>query len=335
MKLLNLHQQLRVQYLPFILASSFLTACIGNTASSQVQAQSVNVPLSISESGGQIKYYAYTSAGGGAPIQTVIDTGSDVYYISRNALGPNVIFTTESVTLYYDFGNRQVPGVLAYAPVSMYAGTTPVLTTTSYSPIVVVESVSPPFNALMGVGMRGNLSPDLFFPYPYNQAISINLPESVVSFGLFESTISSSGASFVQLESQVCNNYGTPIESGSANCWNTFGLPIQSTFNSGASAYTAPIMNGVLDTGSDSGFQLMPLPSYMDIVGGYVTNFAYATLQTSSGNLLMNMTNIIYAANSNYNGGNFVNVGNNVFNYYQIIFNRYDGKVWFKSPSTP
>jgi hypothetical protein len=44
------------------------------------------------------------------------------------------------------------------------------------------------------------------------------------------------------------------------------------------------------------------------------------------------MTPKVYAATNATHGDNFVNLGNNVFNYYKIIFNRYDGKVWFKSP---
>lgn len=314
-------------YLPVLLISACNSASTTPTGQ-----QSVNVPLEIYSVQGVTKYYSYTSVGGGVPGKTIIDTGSDVYFILRSQVGPNVVYTSESVILYYDFGNESVPGVLAYAPVTMYNGDIPVITSSVDTPIVVVESVAIPFNGLMGVGMRGNLSPQLYFQSPYNQAMSVNLPESTLSFGKFDDTINSNGASWVQLDSITCNNYGTPIESSSANCWNTFGLPVQSTFNEGESTYTAPTMNGLLDTGSDSGFQLSPFPSYINVTNSHTTNFAYATIQTSTGPLLMYMTSNIYAVDSTYNGGNFVNIGNNVFNYYQIIFDRYDGKVWFKAP---
>ena len=303
----------------------------GGTATSSSQiAQPVSVPLFVYSGGGQTKYYAYTSAGGGTPGQTVIDTGSDIYYVNQSSVGPNVTYTNESVTLYYDFGHRQVNGILAYAPVSMYSGSNVVITSAVNTPIVVVPDAPPPFIGLMGVGMRSNISVNLYFAYPYNQALSVNLPESAISFGLFDHITSGNGFSWVQLESQACKNYATPLES-SANCWNTFGLPISANFNQGESTITAPLMNGLLDTGSDSGFQLDPMPGYVQISNGYTTNFAYATLQTSTGPLLMYMTPYVYAAQSNYNGGNFVNIGNNVFNYYQVIYDRYDGKVWFKS----
>jgi hypothetical protein len=68
------------------------------------------------------------------PGKTIIDTGSDVYYITRDAVGPNVQYTTESIILYYDFGNRQVPGILAYAPVTIYDGNTGVLTSSPNTP---------------------------------------------------------------------------------------------------------------------------------------------------------------------------------------------------------
>ena len=303
-----------LKYLCLLGSVLLISGCNSGTTPSNSSQQSISVPLLVFESEGQIKYYSYTSAGGGQPGKTVIDTGSDVYYISRSAVGPNVQYTTESVVLYYDFGQRSVPGTLAYAPVTMYAGDTPMLTSSQYTPIVLIESenANPPFIGLMGVGMRGNLSPDLFFPAPYNQAISVNLPEATVSFGIFNQTINSNGASYVQLQQQVCNNYGTPIESSSATCWNTFGLQVQSTFLNGESTYTAPIMNGLIDSGSDSGFQLDPFPNYIESSNHYTTNFAYAIIQTSTGPLQMFMTPKVYAATSSYNGGNFVNVGNNV-----------------------
>lgn len=310
-----------------------LTGCNSGTSSSSIQPQTIDVPLMVYSSGLQTKYYAYTSVGGGTPGKTVIDTGSDVYFVARDMVGPNVKYTNESVILYYDFGNRSVTGILAYAPVTLYSGDSPVISSSVNTPIVVTESASAPFIGLMGVGMRGNLSPQLFFPNPYNQAMLVNLPESTLSFGLFSNITNTSGASYVQLESQVCNNYGTPIESSSANCWNTFAIPVKSSFNNGNSTYTESTMSGVLDTGSDSGYQLLPFPNYISLNNGYVSNFAYATIETSSGPLLVYMTPAIYGASSNYNGGNFVNVGNNIFNYYQIIFNRYDGKVWFKAPA--
>jgi len=326
---------MKLNLLNYLLASTIaagaITACSSGSSGSSSQQQSVNVPLMVYSGNGQTKYYSYTSVGGGAPGMTVIDTGSDVYFVARNMVGPNVQYTNESVVLYYDFGHRSVTGVLAYAPVTLYSGNIPVITSSVSTPIVVTESASAPFIGLMGVGMRGNLSPQLFFPTPYNQAMSVNLPGSTLSFGIFESTIDSQGASYLQLESQVCNNYGTPIESSSANCWNTFGIPVKSTFTNGNSGYTESTMSGLLDTGSDSGYQLLPFPDFINVTNSYVTNFVSATVETSVGALPMYMTPSIYAATNNYNGGNFVNVGNNVFNYYQIIFDRYDGKVWFKA----
>ena len=309
-----------------------ITGCNNGNSNSSSQPQSVSVPLMVYSSGNQSKYYAYTSVGGGTPGMTVVDTGSDVYFVARNMVGPNVTYTNESVVLYYDFGNRSVTGVLAYAPVTLYSGNNPVVSSSINTPIVVTESASAPFIGLMGVGMRGNLSPQLFFPYPYNQAMAVNLPEYTLSFGIFTGAINSTGSSYIQLESQICNNYGTTIESNSANCWNTFAIPVNSSFNNGDGTYTESTMNGVLDTGSDSGYQLKPFPNYISVTNSYVSNFAYATINTSTGSLPVNMTPAIYAATSNYNGGNFVNVGNNIFNYYQIIFDRYDGKVWFKAP---
>jgi hypothetical protein len=317
------------------LALGFISGCnSGSNNSSTIppQSQSVSVPLMVYSSGNQTKYYAYTSVGGGAPGMTVVDTGSDVYFVARNMVGPNVKYTNESVVLYYDFGNRSVTGVLAYAPVTLYSGNNPVVSSSMSTPIVVTESASAPFIGLMGVGMRGNLSPQLFFPSPYNQAMAVNLPESTLSFGLFNSITNTGEASYVQLESQVCNNYGTSLESSSANCWNTFAVPVKSSFSNGNGTYTDSTMSGVLDTGSDSGYQLQPFPNYISVNNSYVSNFAYATINTSSGPLQVYMTPTIYAATSSYNGGNFVNVGNNIFNYYQIVFDRYDGKVWFKAP---
>lgn len=325
-------------FISSVLIQGVITGCNNGSSNSSSQSPSLSVPLMVYSGSGQTKYYSYTSVGGGAPVITMIDTGSDVYFIAKNMVGPNVQYTNESVVLYYDFGHKSITGVLAYAPVTLYSGGVPVISSSINTPIVVAESAAvsfiAPFTALMGVGMRGNLSPQLFFPFPYNQAMSINLPESTLSFGVFESITTSRDTSYLQLESQICNNYGTPIESSSASCWNTFGLPVKSTFNNGSLGYVESTMNGLLDTGSDSGYQLLPFPDFINVTNGYVTNFVSATVETSLGSLPMYMTPSIYAVANNYNGGNFVNVGNNVFNYYQIIFDRYDGRVWFKAAAS-
>jgi hypothetical protein len=310
-----------------------LAACNGDNTTS-TQAPNISIPLSVyKNSGGGTKYIAYTSVGGGEPVMTVVDTGSEVYFVNESAIGPNVTMTDQTVTLYYDFGHQTITGKLAYAPVSFYANNNAVITSSANTPIVVVPSTALPIKALMGVGMRGNLSPILYLPYPYNQALSVNLPESTLSFGVFND-INAANSAWVQLPSITCNTFphgGNPYGSVNTSCWNTFAVPIKPAFNILESSYTAPVINGVLDTGSDSGIQMPSQPDYITLRHGNITNFGFATLNSSKGPLLMEMTpNKIYFAATTFNDPNgLINVGNYVFNFYQIIFDRYDGKVWF------
>ena len=88
-------------------------------------------------------------------------------------VGPNVQYTNESVVLYYDFGHKSITGVLAYAPVTLYSGGVPVISSSinsSKNTFYVIEE-----DSKLIENIRINI-------IPYYMSLYRQITESLINF---------------------------------------------------------------------------------------------------------------------------------------------------------
>lgn len=305
----------------------FISACNnGSGSNNAVSYASVTIPTTTYAS----KFAIYSSVGGGPATLTEIDTGSDFLLIESSYVGSNILMTNESITYTYDHGTNPRSGFLGYTNLSLLNGESgaSIITTSNQVPVIVVADgvVNPnprQNHAILGLRMDSNVSAKLFLPYPYNQSFILDTPSSSIKFGNFsESELASFGT--VQLTESSCNSYG--VTSAATNpCWNDMAIPVNYTISGDPSG--SSIYNSLFDSGASSSFQFSPLQSWLNVTPNDVLlNQVNANLSTSLGIYQIYLTDPISAYDSDYNGG-IVNVGNNIFNYYQVLFSQQNGKV--------
>ena len=309
--------------------SGAISACSSGSSSSGGSTQvfaSVKVPTTTYAS----KFALYTSVAGGPVTLTEIDTGSDFLLIESSYVGSNIVMTNESITYTYDHGTNPRSGYLGYTTVSFLNGESggSIISTNNQVPVIVVAdgvvNPNPKQNhAILGLRMDSNVSAKLFLPYPYNQAFIFDAPKSEITFGYFtESQLADFGN--VQLSESSCNSYGVS-SSASPSCWNDMAVPVDYIISGAPN----PVIqyNSLFDSGASSSFQFSPLPSWLDVnKDGNIVNTIKADIVTSLGVMPIYLTDPVAAYDSNYNGG-IVNVGNNIFNYYQVLFDQQSGNI--------
>lgn len=322
-----------------ILIPFLLNACNGSSGNSNnpTYAQIAVPTTTYLDNGNQTKFATYTNAGNGQLVLTEIDTGSDFYVVESSFVGPNVVRTNQIIPLVYDHGNTFRPGVLAYTNVNYLTESGAVIIgTNAQVPIVIVadgeiSSVESQNHAIMGMRMNSNLSAKLFLPYPYNQMFMLDFPDNKLIFGNFSpSQISNFGTT--QLVESACQNESASTTS-QATCWDDMALQVN---------YTAiyknkqieSTFNTLFDSGAQSNFQVDPLPDWLevnqtgsDIENAEVRNQVRANLPTNLGNLNIPLNLPIGASESQFNGGNMVNAGNNLFNFYTVLFDQVHGQI--------
>lgn len=326
-----------ISLFPLVLA---LVACSSGGSSSNTNSYaSIAVPATTYPDGSASKFAVYTSAGNGKQTLTEIDTGSDLYLIESSYAGNNIHYTGESMTLYYDHGQVKRSGLVGYTSVSFLSesGLPLITSSTNQVPVVVVPdgviSSDPTHNhAIMGMRMDGNVSVRLFLPYPYNQMFMMDMPQSRLIFGNFTTTQMESFG-FIQAPESACNTYNVKSIS-SNNCWNDMHLPVKyvATHNG---AQTESTIDSLFDSGASTSFQLSPIPNWLVLNDeSNVKNPVSAIAATTQGSMELPLTIPAAGDNTNYNGY-IVNVGNNIFNYYQILYNQNNGQVGLKRVANP
>ena len=323
-----MHKSL-IKYLSIATIAAAIAGCnSGSTASNSTSP--VYATATIPTYGYSGKYAVHLSVAGGPQVLAEIDTGSDFLLVESSLVGSNIIMTDESITFVYDHGTNPRTGLLGYTYVSFLDNSgESVLTTNSLVPVVVVESAAIIGNqgnqAILGLRMNSQVSVKNFLPYPYNQMFVMNIPESQLIFGnLNQEQLESFG--MVQLASQVCNN-GKVSTSATNPCWNDMAVPVNYIISGDPNQIE--LFNSLFDSGASSSIQFNPLPSDLNLDGNRVTNSVTAVMYTSLGNKPIQMTPRIDAFATESNGG-IVNVGNNIFNYYQILFNQSNGMIGLK-----
>lgn len=279
------------------------------------------------------KFAVYTSVAGGTPALTEIDTGSDFLLIESSYVGPNIRMTTQTITYVYDHGTNPRTGTLGYAAIGMLANsssTTPLIKTSDEVPVIVVPdgTVGNQGNkAIMGLRMNGNVSPKLFLPYPYNQMFIADFKNSKLIFGNFENSTTEEYGN-ITLPPITCESSNVATTAVTP-CWNDMAIPVNYVI-SGNPDGNPLLYNSLFDSGASSSFQFSPLPNWFNVnVNDQLTNNVVATMSTTLGTKQIYLTPTIDAYASDYNGG-IVNVGNNIFNYYKILFNQAAGTIGLK-----
>lgn len=319
-----------------------VTACGSGSIHSSQDNQvytSISVPATTYADAKSSKFAVYTSAGNGKNTLTEIDTGSDLYVIESSYVGNNIRYTGESITLVYDHGMIKRSGLVAYASVSFLSesGATLIQTSSDQVPIVVVpdgviSNIESQNHAIMGMRMDGNVSVKLFLPYPYNQMFIMNMPERQLEFGNF-TTQQMSGFGMVQAPESACDHY--TVSSSSNNlCWDDMHLPVKYTATKDGTQVQATF-NSLFDSGASSSFQFKPLPDWLVVSDtNKVKNPVAATIMTTQGPMALQLTEPTSAFANESNGG-IVNVGNNIFNFYQVLYNQVNGQVGLKRVANP
>lgn len=324
----------RIQHILSITLFTLLIAgCSGgsSTSTSTNSYASISVPTTTyQDSLTASKFAVYTKAGNGASTLTEIDTGSYFYVIESSYVGSDITMTNESITLNYDHGNVQRSGFIGYTNVAFLSqsGST-IISTNSQLPVVVVPdgviNNDPTKNhAIMGMRVNNEVSVKLFLPYPYNQMFILDAPKQKLTFGNF-SPVQLSNFGMVQLPESACANANVAT-SAVANCWNDMAVPVNYT-STYQGVQTETMLNSLFDSGASSNFQYDPLPSWLNVnSSGEIENQIMASLSTNLGNLNIPLNQPTAGVVSNTNGG-LVNVGNNIFNFYAVLFDQQNGRI--------
>gem|GEM_PF-2240421 len=300
---------------------------------------SISVPTTTYADTALTKFAIYTSVGNGKSTLTEIDTGSGIYVIESSYAGSNIRYTGESITLAYDHKRTQRSGLIAYTSVNFLSesGASLISTVSNQVPVVVVpdgviSNVESHNHAIMGMWLAGNASPRLFLPYPYNQMFIMNMPKHQLLFGNF-SIQQMSDFGMVQAPEAACNNRS--IRSISTNlCWNDMHLPVKYAATKDGTLVQADF-NSLFDSGARSSFQFNALPGWLVVSNdNKIKNPVAATIITTQGPMALQLTEPTLAF-ANESKGEIVNVGNNIFNFYQVLYNQINGQVGLKRVANP
>lgn len=326
-----------------VLACIFtLASCGGGSINSSPNNQvyaAISVPATTYADAASSKFAVYTSAGGGKNTLTEIDTGSDLYVIESSYVGNNIRYTGESITLVYDHGMIKRSGLVAYSSVSFLSesGATLIKTSSDQVPIVVVpdgviSNIESQNHAIMGMRMDGNVSVKLFLPNPYNQMFIMDMPSRQLIFGNF-SPDQMSNFGMIQAPESACDSY--TVHSSSNNlCWNDMHLPVSYTATKDG-VQVESTFNSLFDSGASSSFQFIPLPDWLVVSdSNKVKNPVAVNVMTSKGSMALQLTDPTSAFANESNGG-IVNVGNNIFNFYQVLYNQLNGQVGLRRVANP
>lgn len=315
-----------------------LSACrVGSNSTNSNSYSNVVVPATTYPDGKDYKFAVYTSAGNGKQTLTEIDTGSDLYLIESSYAGNNIHYTGESMTIEYDHGNIKRSGLVGYTYVSFLneSGQKIISTTTNKVPVLVVPDgvISESQNhAIMGMRMDGNVSVRLFLPYPYNQMFMMDMPQRQLIFNNF-SAQQMQDFGFIQAPESACNTYSV-TSTATNKCWNDMHLPVNYIATQNGAQIESAIYS-LFDSGASTSFQLQPLPDWLIIdSNNNIKNPVSAVATTTQGPMELPLTIPAAAYDTNYNGY-IVNVGNNIFNYYQILYNQTNGTVGLHRVANP
>ncbi len=276
------------------------------------------------------------SVGGSAPIKAEIDTGSDMTVVNESFIGPNIIKTTESLSITYGGGQNTVSGYLAYGSVTFTTSNGTTISSESTTPILVVTSGSVDEgggnNAILGLRMNNQVSVKLYLPSPYNQMMILNRPLNRIIFGELSISQINKFAN-IQGITTTCINYKI-VPTQNNQCW----ILAESAVNYTVTEFGGSESNYNYETLFDSGegfanFYLSPVPIWMSYDSNNVILTPISvTANTSQGPIPIPLTTQSYYHNSS---GNTVNPGNNLFNYYQILFDQVDGVIGFQNYNNP
>ncbi len=267
--------------------------------------------------------------GGSAPIQAEVDTGSDMTVVNESAIGPNIVKTNESISITYGGGQNTVSGYLAYGSVTFTTSSGATLSSESNTPILVVTQGSVNEgggnNAILGMRMNNQVSVRLYLPFPYNQMMILNRPLSQLTFGQLSPTQLNEFANIQEINTN-CVNYQVPVTITN-KCWNLAQNAVNYSVSGTNDSFN---YETILDSGEENAsFYFSPAPVWMNYNSdNIILNTITVTANTDKGLILLPLTPQVYYRD---NPGNAVNPGNNLFNYYQILFDQADGIVGFKN----
>lgn len=313
------------------ICQGFVVACSSGTSGSNSTSnpEVVFVPTFNYEPGNKTAVQA--SIGGGPEVIAEIDTGSELTVINESYVGNNIQKTSQIIPITYGAGTNQVSGYLAYGTIQFTTTSGAVISTSNNAPIVVVTEGSVDQgggnNAILGMRMDNQVSSRLFLPYPYNQMMVLNRPESYIAFGLLNTSQLGKFATITQKQIP-CYNYSVP-DTESNICWGTAESSV--TYNySESSGFGSSNYSTVFDSGEAIGnFYLESVPYWMTLTGnGIITNQLTATINTSSGALPLPLTQPMKYTQP-VRSGNVVNPGNQLFNTYQVLFDQVNGVMGF------
>lgn len=320
-----------------VISIELLSSC-SSGSNGNISYKSISIPITTyQQSDIQSKFAIYSSVGGGESTLTEIDTGSYFYVIESSHVGKNIRYTGESITLVYDHGTDPRTGEIAYTYVTyLDLNGNEVIQTNNQVPIVVVPdgvintNNDPSKNyAIIGMRLNSNVPSRLFLPYPYNQTYMFDAPESKLMFGTFSpSQLNKFG--MVNLPQIACQSESNSVVQ--ANCWNDMALQMNYTAKHRGQDIESTY-NSIFDSGASSNFQLIPIPDWLESGGTSVVGNTTlkALLPTSIGTLNIPLNTPVGVEATNSNGGNMVNVGNNVFNYYAVFYNQQTGQIGLRS----
>ena len=321
-----------LKYLTFLLVSLGVVACSsGSSAGGNGTAPTniVYVPTFNYQPGNKTAVMA--SIGGGTQIVAEIDTGSELTVVNESYVGANIRKTSQIIPVTYGAGTNQVSGYLAYGSVSFITSSGMVLSTSANAPIVVVTEGSVNQgggnNAVLGMRMDNQVSSRLFLPYPYNQMMVLNRPESYIAFGSLNTSQLANFATITQ-KRIPCYNYDVP-NTESNICWGTRESSVSYTYSDGSKSGTVDYST-IFDSGEAIGnFYLESVPDWMKLTwNDIITNQLSAVVNTSTGALSLPLTEPMEYSQP-IRPGNVVNPGNQLFNTYQLLFNQVNGTIGF------
>lgn len=275
--------------------------------------------------------------GNGNTLQAEIDTGSDMTVVNESAIGPDVIVTSESLSMTYGGGTNTVSGHIGYGSVAFTASNGTKLISSPNTPLLVVDEGSVNQgggnDAILGMRMNNQVSVRLYLPNPYNQMMILNRPLNQITFGQLNQSQLNNFANIQQVTT-TCINYGVSVTVNNS-CWDLADSAINYTVTDTHRTESTYNYHTILDSGeANATFYFSPAPSWMNYesVGLVILNPITVTANTDKGLIPLPLTSQTYYQD---NPGNTVNPGNNLFNYYQVLFDQTNGIIGFQNSNIP
>lgn len=326
-------QQFKAKAYCVVLTSILLGGCnSGSTAVSQ-PSSSQNITIATYNYNPGNKTGVQIEVGGSMPINAEIDTGSELTVINESVVGTNIIKTNQFESITYGGGQNTVSGYLAYGSVTFTTTSGIQINSSPDTPLLVVTQGSVDDgggnNAILGMRMNTQASVRLYLPEPYNQMMILNRSLNLLTFGALTSNQLTSFADIQQV-STPCANYHIPMTINTT-CWNLSRDSINYNVTSSGSESTYNYST-ILDSGEAiSSFYFSSPPSWMS----YDSNNIILTPITVTANTTKGLVPLPLTSQSHYvsSPGNTVNPGNNLFNYYQVLFDQVDGIIGFADPN--